>query len=147
MKLKEILKEYLKEEYEILIGPLGIKDFKEVIGRKEDRKRDHFFYEGFARGVMDIKGTLYIMGDSTQDIHADLVRKLNSKNIITDKYLKSWPTNAESLNEFVCVLSYNNKLWGMSGTYMLEGVPKNLYKKYSQLFSNIGYSFTPEKNE
>lgn len=147
MKLRLILEEYLKEEYEILLGPLGIKDFKQAIGRKEyleDGERDPF-YEGFVRGIMTIDGTLYIMGDSTQNIHSQFIRKLHSKNILSNKYLRDWATNIEGLNEFICVLSYDNKLWGIPGTYQLEGVPKNLYKKYLQLFNNMGYSFTPRE--
>jgi len=147
MKLKQILEEYLKEEYEILLGPLNNKDFNKAIGTKkylENGERDPFF-EGFVRGIMTIDGTLYIMGDSTQNIHTAFVRRLHSKNIISDKYLKDWPVNANSFKEFVCVLSYNNKLWGIPGTYSSEGMPKNLYNKYSQFFKNIGYSFTPRE--
>lgn len=147
MKLKEILEDYIKEEYEILIGPLNDKEFKKALGSKEylePEERDPF-YEGFVRGVMTIDGTLYIMSDSTQNMHTSFVRKLNSRNIISNKYLRDWPTNNNSFEEFVCVLSYNNKLWGIPGTYSNEGMPKQLYRKYLKHFNDMGYKFTPRE--
>lgn len=143
MKIKKILKRILKEEeVQILIGPISNKDFKNTLG---DRDETSPFYEGFARGVMTIDGTLYIPNDSSSVMHTQFIRKLNSKGIISDNYVRTWNRDSKSLNEFVSVLSYNNKTWSLPGTYMIDKFPKELKAKYSNLFKKIGYSFLPKE--